>query len=783
MKKLESIRNMVIFSIALGITICLSILICSFSGINVRANDAFSGGDGTVENPYQITTKEQLNEVRNHLKANFILMNDIVFEDTDFEEGGEFYNGGQGWKSIGESYKYDQNYDGLFSGVFDGNQHKIVNLKQNIKVVKNDYNGGFFEDIGLRGIVKNLTIENAHINEGDAILAASNYGYILNCKTTGSVLNTNNGAGGGITNYNCGLVAKCENTADISVLYSNVTSSYTMLGGIAASSPGEIVDCINYGNITIKNGSYAFAGGIAGGGTETYYCVNKGKVESSNYAAGIVAMAAGFRGHACYNTGEIISDKYAGGVLGGEMEDGTTMDQCYNVGNISGEIVGGLAAKKAGGSLAAVKATNSFFLNTTPNGFAGKDKYDGMESFDLSEIDSKETFKGFDFDNIWNITDYGPVLKDNIFDYYKKHDKIYDVRFGQSFEGKLDDYGLKSQYYVGDKIDVTGAIFEADSRHAEAIVKGNQYLIDGEIRSYSNRFDADPIYIDENTIYIQSEEDSSQYVYLYLIDPSEITVSGFDTSKPTTKKQKVTIGFYRYTGTYKIEVLEKPHVHIEDEGTIVKEATCTTGGLKEFKCTGCGELLRTEVINPLGHKWGEGVVTKEATCTTSGLKEFKCTRCETVKTEVINSLGHKWNQGVVTKQPTITTEGEKTFTCDNCGATRIEKMAKLPVQSASTMVKKPKKQVIIVSKKATKTVVYKFKNLKKKKVSFRIGAKAKTKITYTVTKKAKKYITVLKNGKVIVKKGCKKGTYKITVKAIETNEYLQTRKIVTIKVK
>ena len=325
---------------------------------------------------------------------------------------------------------------------------------------------------------------------GYAILSSHNDGYILNCKTTGSLLSAK-GGGGAIADYNSGLIAECENIADVSVLYPSENSTYTLLGGISGASPGEISCCVNRGNITIKNGSDAFAGGISGG-EYTYYCVNEGKVESSNYSAGITAMAANFRGSGCYNTGKIISDKYAGGVVGGEMEDTSTMDQCYNTGSVSGEVVGGLAAKRAGGALAAVTATNSFFLNTTPNGFAGKEEYEGMTSFDISEIASKETFKGFDFDNIWNITAQGPVLKDDIFEYYKKHDKIYDTRFGQ--RGELDDYGLKTQYYVDDKIDVTGAIFRSKSGNAVAIVKGNQYLIDGEIRSYSNTFDADPVY-------------------------------------------------------------------------------------------------------------------------------------------------------------------------------------------------------------------------------------------------------------------------------------------------
>lgn len=191
-----------------------------------------------------------MNEVRNHLKANFILMNDIVFDDADFEEGGEFYNNGQGWEAIGRDCLESglEDHENQFSGVFDGNNYKIVNLKQNItlKEANKSYNvGGFFNSVGLNGVIKNLTLENAKIDANKnglyAILATSNHGEILNCRTTGSV--------------------------------------------------------------NVKSGGYA--GGISGGGAETYYCINKGKVESSYYAAGITAMAANFKGRGCYNTGSI----------------------------------------------------------------------------------------------------------------------------------------------------------------------------------------------------------------------------------------------------------------------------------------------------------------------------------------------------------------------------------------------------------------------------------------------------------------------------------------------
>ena len=64
----------------------------------------------------------------------------------------------------------------------------------------------------------------------------------------------------------------------------------------------------------------------------------------------------------------------------------------------------------------------------------------------------------------------------------------------------------------------------------------------------------------------------------------------------------------------------------------------------------------------------------------------------------------------------------------------------------------------------------KAKNLKKKKASFKLKATVKNKasVTFAAAKylgKAKKYVSVTKAGKVTVKKGTPKGTYKVKVKA------------------
>ena len=82
---------------------------------------------------------------------------------------------------------------------------------------------------------------------------------------------------------------------------------------------------------------------------------------------------------------------------------------------------------------------------------------------------------------------------------------------------------------------------------------------------------------------------------------------------------------------------------------------------------------------------------------------------------------------------------------------------------------------------ASKT--FKAADLKKKAASFNIGADAMTTISYAVTAKASAKIAVSKAGKVTMKKGAKKGTYKVTVSAAEENGYAAASKVVTIKVK
>ena len=89
--------------------------------------------------------------------------------------------------------------------------------------------------------------------------------------------------------------------------------------------------------------------------------------------------------------------------------------------------------------------------------------------------------------------------------------------------------------------------------------------------------------------------------------------------------------------------------------------------------------------------------------------------------------------------------------------------------------------------KAKKTVKVKYKKLKKKAQSVKAITvkKAKGKVTYKKLKGSSKKLSVTKAGKVKVKKGTKKGTYKIKVKVTVkgNSSYAAKSKTVTIKVK
>ena len=172
--------------------------------------------------------------------------------------------------------------------------------------------------------------------------------------------------------------------------------------------------------------------------------------------------------------------------------------------------------------------------------------------------------------------------------------------------------------------------------------------------------------------------------------------------------------------------------------------------------------------------------TVAPTCTNDGKTEGShCSVCGEilVAQKAVKAKGHKSDKGTVTKKPTYTETGIKTYKCTVCGA----------VVKTETIAKLQKKENTLVAKGETKTL--KYSTLKKKKVTVArknaiTVSKAKGKVTYKKVSGNGKII-VNSAGKFTVKKGLKKGTYRIKVKVTATGntQYNAVAKTVTVTIK
>lgn len=99
--------------------------------------------------------------------------------------------------------------------------------------------------------------------------------------------------------------------------------------------------------------------------------------------------------------------------------------------------------------------------------------------------------------------------------------------------------------------------------------------------------------------------------------------------------------------------------------TVVSQATCTTMGSVEKKCTVCGKTETTNIM-PTGHERDDGVVTKEPTCTETGTTTYTCIKCGNELNVPILALGHDYSVDNVLQEPTCTQSGTGQKKCSRC---------------------------------------------------------------------------------------------------------------------
>ena len=257
----------------------------------------FPGGDGSKDNPYQISTADDLKAFRDlvnggdadacaKLTGNINLNPGFTFSEDGYTGSGT----PEEWEPI-RYISQDSFFDVLsYTGTFDGDGHTISGLY--ISDDKKNYGSGLF---GVVGVFDVMAMTSTGLDE-------SLQGVVKNLTVKGNFISTETSALGGICAYNVGTIQNCTNeiTTDIS------SSGKGNVGGICAN---------NFGIITA--------------------CVNNGTIQSSTTAGGICAMNSGTI-EKCYNAGEIKGSANIGGISG-EAGDGyeSVIKNCYNSGNIT----------------------------------------------------------------------------------------------------------------------------------------------------------------------------------------------------------------------------------------------------------------------------------------------------------------------------------------------------------------------------------------------------------------------------------------------------------------
>lgn len=328
----------------------------------IEPDISFSGGKGTINDPYQIATAEQLDAVRYNLKSNFVLINDIDLSEYE------------NWVPIG-GIKDVEAYDG-FQGMFDGKGHTIKNLKMDYTLLTPDdsntqqYTYGLFANTQNSPGIRNINLEDVDvtIKVGGTNYYSSIYvggisalaSEIENCTTKGNikVLDVNEtrhfiNVGGICARVNS--IAYCTNEIDFQIdgttgTYPDYVSPY--IGGIVARSESKIIECTNKGDITCREGYfYSIAcGGISAVGSSNGSIMNSqnyGMIDISAYsmpisAGGIIGILSSNSIDTCINYGIISARAYGGVVEAGGILGGTTtssgqgpINKSVNYGSIS----------------------------------------------------------------------------------------------------------------------------------------------------------------------------------------------------------------------------------------------------------------------------------------------------------------------------------------------------------------------------------------------------------------------------------------------------------------
>ncbi len=267
----------------------------------------FAGGDGTMGNPYQITTAKQLVDIGLNaqlLKQCFVLNNDIDFDSHYGPEG-----------FTRQSVIAPPGWTPAFEGHLDGRGHVIRHLR-----IKVDFGKpyGFIGLIGAKGTVLSLGVEDSVIDgAGDCVglLAGYSSGTIIGCWAKGQAKGQ----------HDVGLLVGLQQGGTIAYGYSEGTiDGRQAVGGLVGRvAAGEVLECSSDCRYENAKGQVYDCGGLVG-------CLGAGTIEDSFARVNLAGPQSS-------RMGGLVGFNEAGAILG-----------CLTLGTVSGSSSAGLVETNSG---------------------------------------------------------------------------------------------------------------------------------------------------------------------------------------------------------------------------------------------------------------------------------------------------------------------------------------------------------------------------------------------------------------------------------------------------
>ena len=278
------------------------------------AAEAFSAGDGTELDPYQISTPEELAYLATSASSSGFTSG-VYFELTaDLDMSAHYWSG----------------LNSVFNGYFDGGNHMITNLTGDTL-------------FSQAGNMQNLRLVNVNMSNSALTLSGGN---LNNIRVSGQIVFDGGDYAqfGGIIGQGTGTIEKCVNFADITVAQNDYASC--RVGGVVGDLDigGAITNCANYGNIVTTADSKAnYVGGIVGAITRNCsvtYCLNLGDVSAT-----------------------LASPLYVAGISGrSNYSSDVTFSYCLNMGSVTA-VAGGQSNRVYSGSIVGQVGGGSLYLN------------------------------------------------------------------------------------------------------------------------------------------------------------------------------------------------------------------------------------------------------------------------------------------------------------------------------------------------------------------------------------------------------------------------------------